>query len=426
MKPVRTLSLLVLGAVLLAGARASADVSIIKTDTWELYTTGRVGGFVVHGWGDANAQALHPGETIIPGGGLDVGSDSIPSGTTDPVSGMATQGTFNSWRIRSGFVPNVFGLGLRTQVSENVRLLAYLSLWTTIGTEQQRKTGVSYPDAREGYVKLDGRWGSLLVGRALDLFSRGATENDFLYGHGYAVGYPGNIDNVGTTNGLIGFGVLAAFFTPGVVYATPVLGGVQLNAGVYDPVTVPGIYEATRYPLGESELTYDYAGAGTFKLHLFGNTAFQKFYEPAVSAGGSGWGFGYGGRLELGLFHLGVAGHYGKGLGLYYAFQADATSFSQDKEARKFDGYSAFAQFVLGRFDLNLSAGISRVFLLPSDEANTGISLIKRQIGYSVVGVYHWSPHLHSSLEYMRGDFAWFQGEKQLVNFVSAGLTATW
>ncbi len=425
MKPVRTRSFLVLAFVLLLAAPASAEVTILKTDNWEFFTTGRVNGFVVHGWGDANPQALNPGETIIPGGGLDVGSDSI-AGPTDPNTGMPTQGTFNSWRIRNGFVPNVFSFGLRTQVSENLKLLTYLGLWTSIGTLQQRKTGTSWPDAREGFLKLEGPWGSLLVGRALDLFSRGATENDFLYGHGYGVGYPGNIDNVGNTNGLIGFGVLAAFFQPGVVYATPVKGGLQLSIGAYDPATIPGIYEATRYPLGESELTFDYAGPGTFRLHLFGNTAFQKLYQPSISDGVSAWGFGYGLRLEAGFFHLGLAGHYGKGLGLYYAFQADATSFSQDKEARTFDGYSGFAQFVLGQLDLNLGAGISRVFLLPSDETNTAISLTKRQIGYSIVGVWHWTPHLHTSLEYMRGDFAWFLGEKQIVNFVSAGITATW
>jgi hypothetical protein len=36
---------------------ARAEVSIIKTDTWELYTTGRVAGFFSYGWGDANVLA---------------------------------------------------------------------------------------------------------------------------------------------------------------------------------------------------------------------------------------------------------------------------------------------------------------------------------------------------------------------------------
>ena len=171
MKPVRTLSLLVLAAALLVGARASADVTIFKTDTWELFTTGRVNGFVVHGWGDANPQALYPSETIIPGGGLDVGSDSIPSGTTDPErNGHAghVQQLANPQRLPSRTSRSrIANAGEREREDAGVSVL-----WTTIGTQQQRKTGFSYPDAREGYVKLDGRWGSLLVGRALDLFSR--------------------------------------------------------------------------------------------------------------------------------------------------------------------------------------------------------------------------------------------------------------
>src|SRR5436190_11749956 len=160
---------------ILCSRAATVAVVLVKTDDWTVYTTGRVNGFLVGGVGDGYPQPLTPGETIIPGGGLDIGSDNIPTLGPDgmPVPGSA--GTFRSLRVRSGFVPNVLGLGLRSQLTQWTTLNVYLAIWTTIGAQGQRKTAILQPDAREGYAKLEGPWGSLLVGRALDLLSRGAT-----------------------------------------------------------------------------------------------------------------------------------------------------------------------------------------------------------------------------------------------------------
>jgi hypothetical protein len=419
------------GLVLTLGAvwtrRANAEVTLVKTDDLELFTSGRVGGFFSYGFGDAFPVPLHPDamETIRPGGGLDPGSDTIPQKGSDGKDDSTKQGTFRSMRLRSGFVPNVLGFGMRTHLTPSTELTAYISIWTTIEALGGRKTAPIYPDAREGYGKLQGPWGSLLVGRALDLFSRGATENNFLYGHGYALGYPGNISSAGPTAGLIGFGVLAAFFSPGIMYSTPSLGGVQLNVGVYDPVPAPGVYEATREARPEAELTYDLQ-TSSVKLHLFANGAVQKLYEPSVTDGVTAYGAGYGGRFEAGPFHLGVAGHYGKGLGLSYALETSPTTFSQTNDMRTFDGYSAFAQYAAGMFDFNLGAGISRVFLLDADKAATDSSLVKNQLGMAAVVVYHASKHAHFSLDYFRGQFKWYMGEKQNVNFISSGMTVTW
>jgi hypothetical protein len=415
-----------LAAVVSSGSIASAEVILLKTNDWELYTSGRVNGFLSYGWGDGYPQPINgPNETIRPGGGLDVGSDSIPTLGPDGMPIPGAQGTFRSMRVRSGFLPNVFAVGLRSQVSEDTRLLVHLSLWTTIEELQLRKTTPVYPDAREGYLQLDGSWGSLLVGRALDLFSRGATENDFLYGHGFSLGFPGNINNTGPTRGLIGFGVLAAFFAPGIVYATPQVGGLRLSVGVYDPVTIAGAWEATRDFRPESELTFDHV-SGSLKLHLFVNGGAQRLYRPADTRTATMAGVGYGGRIELGRFHLGVAGHYGRGLGLSYALEDTNTTFDQNFNLRTFDGYSALAQVLVGRFDVNVGAGISRVFLLDSERADTTSSLVKNQVGLSAALVFHCNEHLHFSLDFFRGQFAWYLGEKQNVNFASAGITATW
>jgi hypothetical protein len=407
---------------LLLSREARAEVSIVKTDNWELYTTGRVDAFFSYGVGDAN-PLQRPGENIPLGGGLDTGVDNIPKYAAD---GTLTQGTFKSMRVRSGFVPNVFGFGLRRKMNEDTMLKAYIAIWATIESESQRKASPVNADAREGYLKVESRkWGSVTAGRSLDLFSRGATENDFLYGHGYGLGFPGNIDNVGPTNGMIGFGVLAAFFSPGIVYATPTLVGLQLSVGVYDPAPLQGAYESTRDARPEAELTYDASG-GPVKVHLFANGAYQNFYKPGSDNSVNGYGTGYGGRLEVGPVHLGVAGHYGKGLGLEYAFQPGDISTSPNLELRTFDGYSVLGQVVLGRFDLNAGWGISRTFQLDSDKVPGANISIPQQWAISAGVVYHATDYFHLDVDYLHALTTWTLDESQTMDFINTGVTVTW
>ncbi len=404
---------------------AAADVTIVKLDNWELFTNGRVNGFFSYGQGDAIPIAP-PGENIPLGGGLNTEYDVIPKIGPDGMP-LQAQGTFKSMRVRSGFVPNVLGLGLRRAINDNTTLKIYTSFWGTIETEGQRKTTPNFTAFQEGYLRLDAPWGIVVAGRSLSLFSRGATENDFLYLHGYALGYPGNIHTNGPSAGLIGFGVLAAFFSPGIVYATPQVAGVQLWAGVYDPNPLPGNYESTRWARPEAELTYDLK-TDAVKLHLFANGAYQKLYNPGTEVSGTMYGAGYGGRFEFGPVHLGAAAHYGRGLGLGYALQGGPVSVgpAPANELRKFDGYSAMAQFVSGPFDFNVGWGMSRTYQLQSDRDSGTISILNNQQAYAAVIVYHATDYLHVALDYLHGQAKWFKGEHQKFDFISTGVTATW
>jgi hypothetical protein len=429
-------------AVILTGRMAAAEVTVVKTDNWEIYTQGRVGVFFSDSFGDANPVPpanLPPGinESIVTGGGLSIGKDSMPSAP-------GVQGKFHNMRLRSGFIPNVFALGLRRQVTEYTTLTAHMALWATIDTQGQRKTEPLLAWVQEWYLKLEGPWGSIVGGRALDLFSRGATQNDFMYLHGYALGFPGNVeaDPNSSAAGLIGFGVMAAFFSSGIAYATPMFAGVQNTVGVYDATPLPGGYEATRYPRFEDELTYDLT-TRRMKLHLFANGEFQSVYKSGSNDHANSYGVGYGGRVEFGNLHLGVAGHWGKGLGLFYALEPDNVSVSSSTfELRTFDGYSAIAQYVAGRFDLNGGWGISRVFLLASDSVDpqsgglSTVSVLKSQMAFAAAVVYHARSYLHFSVDYLRAQALYFgapavlalgyPAEKQNVNFISAGMTVTW
>jgi hypothetical protein len=409
---------LAVGLSLTGGARA--DVSIVKTDAWDLFTQGRVGAFFSYGWGDA-IPLERPGEFIPLGGGLNTGHDVIPKIGPD---GMPAQGTFRSLRIRSGLATNQLGIGLRRRMSEDTTIMAYIGIWATIDSESQRKVFPVFADAREGYLMVESdRWGSLLVGRALDLFSRGATENDSLYGHGYSLGFPGNIDTFGPTNGMIGFGVLAAFHSPGIAYATPPLVGFQLSVGIYDPTTIPDFYDSTRDARPEAELTYDLA-SGPLKVHAFANGAFQSFYNAGTNASANAYGAGYGGRIEVGPAHLGVAGHLGRGLGLQWAFQPSLITSSRSLELRWFDGYSVLGQYVVGRFDFNAGWGITRTFPLDSD-GPSNISL-PRQWALSAAIVYHATEYLHLDADCFHAEAHWTLGESQVMDFINSGVTVTW
>ena len=166
-------------------------------------------------------------------------------GPTDPVlspDGRSGQGSLGASRVRSGFLPNILAFGLRRQVTPSTRLESS----SRSGRRPRRSTGgrstPTTPTCARHTPRSRARAGSLLVGRALSLFSRGGVEIDFLYGHGWAVGNPAGFDEQGPTAGHIGYGIIAPVFVAGIVYATPKFHGLQLTAGYYDPATTVGIY----------------------------------------------------------------------------------------------------------------------------------------------------------------------------------------
>ena len=133
-------------------SNAAGEVTLVEKDGWEIFTNGRINAFASYGNGDG-----------------------FPTSTTHEVVGGAgyttmqsdTSNHYSAMRIRSGFVSNVFGFGFKKQIAEATTLRGYLGLWTTVETFDRNKWLIVNPDAREGYVKIDGPWGGVLVGRSL-------------------------------------------------------------------------------------------------------------------------------------------------------------------------------------------------------------------------------------------------------------------
>ena len=313
------------GLLLLAGAlcwarSAAAEVVLFKTDSgYEFFTEGRLGGFFEAVQGQTLPQRFDQNGNLthtIGDGGIDVGGllTNLPMGATG-------QGDVSASRVRSGFLGNILAFGLRRKLTDTVAVTGYISMWANIEDENQRAFVPAFPDAREGYVRVIGPAGSLLVGRALTLFSRGATEIDFLYGHRFGVGNPAGFTTQGPSGGFVGFGVLAATFNAGIVYGTPSFHGLMLTAGYYDPTAFVGLYWGrTEWGRGEGELTFDQPLGTLGKIHLFANGAFRRIYASQSDRSTSVWGGGVGGRVELSVFRLGIAAHSGQGLEFGYAF----------------------------------------------------------------------------------------------------------
>jgi len=473
----RVASSIILGSLLCLQASARGDIILAAptsgpADGWEFYTTGRLGAFVEVLKGDGIPQAfavvdadndpMTPPVPVPVHGIIDGG---VRAGPTDPVlapNGSSGQGPLFASRVRSGFLPNVLSFGLRKHLTPRTRLDGFFSIWAATETEGRRTFHANNPDVREAYARVEGPAGTLLVGRALSLFSRGAVQIDFLYGHGFGVGNPAGFDEQGPTAGHIGYGIIAPVFVAGVVYATPKLAGLQLTVGYYDPATTVGIYWGrTKFGRGEGELAYDLE-SGMVKLHLFASGAWQKVYSLNLAQDAMNnnidvrpsadvWGGAGGARVEIGPVHLGLAGHQGQGIGVGYFLDGSDANFAKDTthQLRMFHGAYAQAQVVAGKFDFNAGWGVTWIDALRADtdpnwcnsttmtpcsgftDVGGGMifpvkSLQKQQMGWSGVVVYHLLPNIHIAADYFLSQVKWLEGEKQVVAAYNLGTTVTW
>jgi hypothetical protein len=154
--------------------------------------------------------------------------------------GVEQQGTINSMRLRSGFIGNSLGLGVRYSLTEKTTATAYLQYWSVVESPARDKNNTNPADLKQGYAQIEGPFGKFLAGRARCLFSRGATDINTKYAYNYAVGFPAEFDGAGPTRGMIGFGVMGSGWASSLQYATPDLAGFQATVGVFDPIRNQG------------------------------------------------------------------------------------------------------------------------------------------------------------------------------------------
>jgi hypothetical protein len=470
---------------------AAADVTLTEKDGWEVFMNGRIQTFLNHNEGQGRPDAMVDGNAAsveIRGGGVETGEGVLPEFKNGATPTVDDQGLVREMRIRSGFTGNVLGFGIRKRLSEQTEILGYTAVTVGIDSVQRRKFNLVNPDWRESFVRVTSTWGSLTAGRTLTLFSRGATEITYLYGYRYGLGFPGTVSNFSqSTAGSVGFGVLGNGFGAGLVYATPVLGGFQLSVGGYDAVGFPNTpyLNRERWPRAEGEATFLRTFGTSGLVKLFVNGAWQRLYDFAGSAlSADVYGTGFGGRFEIGPLKIGLAGHWGKGVGVTYSlephysvyfierteqalrgFDADYPACSRTNVAacppmkmRTVDGGYVQTQLtVLPKLDLRAGAGITRVHQLPEDKADfwknndsdnatpaadddmvpgaadsVGYVTIKQQLGVGAGLTVHAAQNFHFTAEYFYAMFQWYKpvpampnttNPHQVLHFINAGLT---
>lgn len=441
------LGLLLAGSTLCRSARA--EVVLVEKDGWKFSFDGRVNAFLSVGKGDD-----FPNPTPNPATpGMDhavMGSNKSP-GTPDvgwkSSELQDTKGQYFAMRVRSGMVGNVLGFGLARQVTDTTSVKGYIAIWSTIETLGRDKWAPVIPEAREGYFNITGPWGSATVGRTFGWFGRMSTEIDMQYGHTYGVGLPCT-DELGPACGHIGTGVAYPGYSAGFSYSTPSLGGFQIHAGLYDPITFAPSWKRAPLLRPEGSMTFEKKLSSSALIKVGVEGLYQPLgrlveadttaMTPARDEKTSVWGGAGGVRLEVGPVRLGAAAFHGRGIGMTYALQNTSVSLNPTTyELRTFTGFYGQGALVLGKVQLAAGGGVAAADQLGSDRINTELSVIHRQIGISAAVYYSLSDSVVLGLDYFRfmarwygapraGDFALLAGEKQDLNFINAGVTYHW
>ena len=147
------------------------------------------------------------------------------------------------WRIRSGFVSNVFGFGARKQITPGPRSAPTSSSghsWRArAGRRTSRNRSTRGRATRSSRVPGAPSWRD---GRAR-CSTAAETAIDALYAHRWGVGFPSTQSpwtRRARAVGRIGFGLHGSGFAPGLAYTTPTFGGLKLDIGAFNPIQLPG------------------------------------------------------------------------------------------------------------------------------------------------------------------------------------------
>jgi len=436
-----------LALVISAATTARADVVAYSNDTWTISFDGRSNAYYSYEWGDSYPHWTPAQIASFPNGNPPMVNRTIWSGFQNqtnqdpnmcPSTGMDGNGqvcTFSTSRVHTGFVGNDFGFTIKKKISANLTATGRMSLWWPIETDQYRGWSSMYPDPRESYLKLEGRWGGLLAGRALGLHDRGATTIDFLYANGHSVGNPCNASGQGPLCGFIGYGYQFPSFNAGFVYNTPLQGnGFQFTIGAYDPSRIGHAmvnFQNTPYPRLESEASVVYKADRLF-FTVFANGMWQRAggFVPDNVTGKSNLlyrdalGASMGGRLEIGPLKLGVAANYDKGGGELVGL-ADFIPIDDAGNLRTVTGALGVAMLTLGKLDLSLGGGLTHV-QQTSFDVDQKDSVIKDRLGTAGTVVYHIDSSVTWSLQFFRAQHTFWMGQVQNMNFVHTGMDFIW
>jgi len=164
-----------------------------------------------------------------------------------------------SFRIRTGLLPSIFGFNVKSPTINGVDYAARLGLYpqiqnngtrTGLGPGSPIDQGTSV-DIREVFFTADGKFGQFLIGRALNLYEGKNILTDMtLMGNGV----PLNMTGGGVDLGHIGYGYTYTSFGPQFRYTTPDMQGFKVAFAIADPSQIDGATTINQ-PRFETELS---------------------------------------------------------------------------------------------------------------------------------------------------------------------------
>jgi len=397
---------LVLG---LATGRADAAIVIQSQNGWSASFDGFLNTFLVDTFGQAAPTAAHAADLY-----------SAPTGD-------------NVFRVRTGFLPAAFGFNASAPEWEGLTTKLRVGIYVQLNNINTRTTptgnyeNTPLIDWREFNITVDGKFGQLLVGRALNLYQQEAVLGDIsLFGVGIPGQIGGNVLGGWPTLGHIGFGYLYPAFGAQVRYTTPDLSGFKLAIEIGDPSQINGPTPATITSLPDLEATLSYAHKwDTVNLKAWIGGLFDRAWFPSSTTPGaptgavSGTGGSAGAELGVSGLDLMASGFWAKGLGTYQQLDGgdslDATGAPVTS-----GGFLLQASYQLDKTKLGANYGQVMASRTSAQQAANSPVLDTRQS--ITVGVYHdLNAWLKLVGEYSWYEVKWYGGASQTGNVVTAG-----
>ncbi len=353
---------------------------------------------------------------------VDTFGDKAPAGAAaDAYSNTGN----NDFRVRTGFLPGMFGFTGQAPEWNGLNIKGRVAFYPQINNPGTLsgplgRTDLSPNiDTREVNVTIEGKFGQILMGRALNLYQGKNVLSDMsLFGVGVPGG--GNTLTGGPTLGHVGFGYLYPNFGAQLRYTTPDLSGLKLAVAMSDP-SVVGAYTDVRMPVFEGELSY--AGkASDVKYQAWASGLVTQAWGAggtSVTAAGGAAGVGVG----LSGFDLIASGFLASGIGTFGMLNDDAVG--SDGQARQTQGFLVQATYQAGATKLGLNYGQSMNDQTDAEKA-AGTNIDKRQ---SVTGgVYHdLTSYLRLVGEYTWAHLTWHSvAASQTTHVLSAGMFFFW
>lgn len=392
----RTMLALVLA---LGASTARAAISYETKENWTVAFDGWVNAFLVSESGD-----------------------KAPAGVA---ADLFTRNTDQSlFRLRTGFLPGLIGFTLGAPETDGLKAKGRVGFYPQINNGNTRTSINPNIDTREFNFTVDGSFGQILFGRALNVYQQKNILTDMSL---FAVGVPGTSPGTSTfpTLGHIGFGYLYTSFGAQLRYTTPDLSGFKVMAALADPSAI-GAATITKMPTLEAEASF--AGkSGTVSWQAWLGGLYQQATidgatpkDVTASGGSAGVGVGFAGLDLL------ASGFAGSGLGT--ATLLDGDSLDAVGKERSTRGFLGQATYTVSKTKLGLSYGRTMATETDQDQLDraAGTAHLHDRSAVTAAVWHDFLPFLKVGAEYTHAVLEWFGGAKQATNVVSAGSFFFW